>query len=172
MSPVFALEPGILPLDQGLWLGIRKEATADGGGVGLYRFDRGEWDHEGTEERPGGIIGGTVKRLSHFVLARDAVPPHVAWLSPTPERLSTGPKPLLRARVRDSESGFREDDLTFFVDGRQVPSEWDPDAGDLRYAPRSPLAAGKHTLAVEARDRAGLVTRRELTITVRATPDS
>ena len=178
VSPVFALEPGILPLDQGLWLGIRNDATAAdggavaGGAVALYRFDRGDWDHEGAEERPGGFIGGTVKRLSHFVLARDVVAPHVAWLSPTQEKLSTGPKPLLRARVRDGESGFREDDLTFFIDGRRVPSEWDQDAADLRYTPRSPLAPGKHTLAVEARDRAGLVTRRELTITVRATPDS
>jgi hypothetical protein len=167
VSPVFALEPGILPLDQGLWLGIRMEAPADSDGVGLYRFDRGDWDHEGAEVRPGGILGGTVKRLSHFVLARDVVPPHAAWLSPTAERLSTGAKPLLRARVRDGESGFREDDVTFYIDGRRVPAEWDPDAGDLRYTPRSPLAPGAHTFAVEARDRAGLVTRRELSITVK-----
>jgi Peptidase family M23 len=171
-SPVFVIEPGILPLDQGFWLGIRQNAGASGEGVALYRLDRGEWDHEGDEVRPEGIVGGTVKRLSHFVLARDVVPPHVEWLSPTAERLSTGAQPLLRARVRDSESGFREDDLTFFIDGRRVPSEWDPDAGDLRYTPRTPLAPGKHPLVVEARDRAGLTTRRELTITVRAAPDS
>jgi len=48
-----------------------------------------------------------------------------------------------------------------------VPSEWDPDAGDLRYTPRKALAPGRHELIAEAKDRAGLVTRRERTLTVR-----
>jgi hypothetical protein len=69
--------------------------------------------------------------------------------------------------VRDHGAGFREDDLTFIIDGKAVPSEWDPDAGDLRYTPRKPLTPGQHVLIAEAKDRAGLVTRRERTLTVR-----
>jgi murein DD-endopeptidase MepM/ murein hydrolase activator NlpD len=188
-SQVFRFEPATLPLDQGFWLGLRwsPAGAAAGGaaqgreGVALYRDDGEDWSYVGAEPRAEGSgtwIGADVKRLSRFALARDTAPPAVEWLSPpsavasagatgaTPGK-TTGARPLLRARVRDDQSGFREDDLTFLVDGRRVPSEWDPDTSDLRYEPRSPLAAGRHVLIVEAKDRAGLVTRRERAITVR-----
>jgi hypothetical protein len=179
---VFGFEPKSLPLDQGFWLGLRldPDSTDEGtAGIALYRYDGDEWSYVGAERRTRGSatwIGADVKRLSRFALARDTKPPSVDWISPpaavAASASGTGGKtvdarPLLRARVRDEQSGFREDDLTFYVDGRRVPSEWNPEAGDLRYEPRAPLAPGRHVLIVEAKDRAGLVTRRERAITVR-----
>jgi hypothetical protein len=180
-SPVFELEPATLPLDQGFWLGLEPAPDPDGGtkAVSLYRFDGDDWSYVGSEHKSGdgrSWIGGDVKRLSRFALARDTGPPQVEWLSPASAITAissagtspgAGARPLIRVRVRDDGAGFREDDLTFIIDGKAVPSEWDPDAGDLRYTPRKPLAPGRHVLIAEAKDRAGLVTRRERTLTVR-----
>jgi len=181
-SARFQLEPSTLPLDQGFWLGLEPNADADEGieAVSLYRYDGDEWSYVGSERRAGdgrSWIGADVKRLSQFALAKDTVPPQVEWVSPamTITAVSStgsgsapgGSRPLLRARVKDVGAGFREDDLTFLIDGRPVPSEWDPDTGDLRYTPRQPLGPGRHVLIAQAKDRAGLVTRRERTLTVR-----
>ena len=186
-SPVYELEPSTLPLDQGFWLGLEPAADADVDGtkaVSLYRFDGDDWSYVGSEHKSAdgrSWIGADVKKLSRFALARDTVPPQVEWLSPaaaitavssagsttSSAPAGSGARPLLRVRVRDAGAGFREDDLTFIIDGKAVPSEWDPDAGDLRYTPRKALAPGRHELIAEAKDRAGLVTRRERTLTVR-----
>jgi hypothetical protein len=177
-SPIFQLEPASLPQDQGLWLGLLAAPSAATEAVGLYRFDGEEWTYEGSDRRPaadGTWIGADVKRFSRFALARDIAAPVVEWREPplvvtagaATQSRTTGPRPPFRARVRDDGSGFREDDLTFIVDGKRVPTEWDPDAGEIRYEPRAPLAAGRHVLIAEAKDRAGLVTRRERAITVR-----
>ncbi|HWN81977.1 MAG TPA: hypothetical protein VNM87_07775, partial [Candidatus Udaeobacter sp.] len=182
-SRVFRVEPSTLPLDQGFWLGLVPEPEAGSEGLSLYRFDGDEWSYVGSERRAEGDrswIGSDVKRLSQFALARDTVPPAVEWVSPpaaitaissaasaTGPQTAVGARPLLRVRVRDDGAGFREDDLTFLIDGKAVPSEWDPDTGDLRYTPRKPLAPGRHVLIAQAKDRAGLVTRRERTLTVR-----
>jgi hypothetical protein len=182
-SPRFRIEPSTLPLDQGFWLGLEPTPDAEGGGtegVSLYRFDGDDWSYVGSEHRSAegeSWIGADVKRLSQFALARDTVAPTVEWVSPAMAITAIssagtgsapgGTRPLLRARVKDAGAGFREDDLTFLIDGRPVPSEWDPDTGDLRYTPRQPLAPGRHVLIAQAKDRAGLVTRRERTLTVR-----
>ena len=169
-QPRFRIEPSTLPLDQGFWLGLEPTPDPEGGGtkaVSLYRFDGDDWSYVGSElDRGEGCswIGGDVKRLSRFALAHDTAPPVVEWLSPAAAITAissagtspgAGARPLLRVRVRDDGAGFREDDLTFLIDGRPVPSEWDPDTGDLRYTPRQPLAPGRHVL-----DRAGEGSRR------------
>ncbi len=172
VSRVFRMEPADLPLDQGLWVGIRPgpggvaSAAPASEGVALYRIAGGDIDYQGAEVRDG-LIGTRVRRLATFVLARDTRPPSVQLLSPTDTVLAASGRPLLRARVRDLESGFAEDSLTFLIDGRRVPSEWNPEASDLRYRTRRPLAPGPHTIVVEATDRAGNTTRRSLNVTVR-----
>ena len=47
----------------------------------------------------------------------------------------------------------------FEVDSVRVPTEWDPEAGRLRWRPGGPPVRGKHTVAVVAADRAGNETR-------------
>jgi len=166
LSAVFRVEPVGLPLDQGVWVGAEPTPGAAGAGVALYRIDGEATNYVGAERR-GRHIGAEVKRLARFVLARDTRPPVVNILSPADSIVAAGGRPLLRARVRDLESGFREDDLTFTIDGRRVPSEWNPDASDLRYRLRAPLARGRHVITAEAVDRAGNATRRTLTLRVR-----
>jgi hypothetical protein len=176
MGPVVRVEPAGLPLDRGLWVGIRSDTTAAASmsHVGLFSLDeQNAADFEGSEQAdatavsPGSsIIGARVRRLGRFVLARDVEPPTVSFLSPTHGQVLTSRQPRIRARVRDRESGFREDDVTFLIDGRRVPTEWNPEADSMQHRPTSPLSPGRHVIVAEATDRSGLVTRREITITV------
>jgi hypothetical protein len=191
VGPFVRVEPAGLPLDRGLWVGIRLDTTAASAArVGLFRVDSaGKLSFEGAERadlssenppaRSIGIptksastmsfptIGTRVRRLGRFVLARDDAPPTLQFLSPAAGAVLTSGRPLLRARVRDRQSGFREDDVTFLIDGRRVPTEWNPEADSIQHRPRFPLARGKHVIVAEATDRAGLTTRREITVTVR-----
>ena len=176
VGPVVRVEPAGLPLDRGLWVGVRFDSAGTSESqVGLFRFgDPDGLSFEGSERAdatagsPGArVIGARVRRLGRFVLARDTEPPTLRFLSPTDGQVLTSRRPLLRARVRDRESGFREDDVTFFIDGRRVPTEWNPEADSIQHRPGSPLAPGRHLIVAEATDRSGLSTRREITITVR-----
>ncbi len=182
-GPWFRVEPRGLPLDRGVWVGFRFDSTAVGlvaaepgareaskveGGLGLYRLDSdGTLSFEGSERRDEGYIGAQVRRLGRFVLARDIEPPTVAWLWPADGSVLKSARPRFRARVRDHGSGFREDDVTFFIDDRRVPTEWDPEADVMIHRPSSPLRPGRHVIAAQATDRAGLTARREIHVTVR-----
>jgi hypothetical protein len=174
VSPVYRLEPAGLPLDRALWVGIEFESTGAAGSVpfwaehvALYHLDPDEVSFEGREQRGPSMIGASVRHLGRFLLARDHRPPVVHLLSPGDSTVVKGGRPLLRARVRDRESGFFEDDVTFLIDGRRVPTEWNPDADDMRYRPRAPLSPGSHRIIAQATDRAGLKIERAVTISVR-----
>lgn len=182
VSPWFRVEPNGLPLDRGLWVGCRFDSTegsvappAPAGRVGLYRLDDdgtlryegAEIEHRGKAETSGApTIGAQVRHLGTFVLARDIEPPVVRWTSPAGGKGLGSGRPRLRAVVRDHGSGFREDDVTFLIDGRRVPTEWDAEARIMRHRPRVALAPGRHVFAARATDRSGLTTRREITVTV------
>jgi len=171
VSRLYRVEPAGLPLDRGLWVGVRRDSAA-AGHVALYRLDTTGVHFEGAEPardgegEDGHWIGAQVRQLGGFLLARDTVPPHLRVVSPRSGAVADR-RPLLAARVRDGESGFREDDVTFFIDGRRVPTEYDPESGSMRHRPRTPLARGRHKITAQATDRAGLRAQVDVTITVR-----
>jgi hypothetical protein len=57
--------------------------------------------------------------------------------------------------VIESESGLDPRASWLEVDGARVPTEWDPEAGRLRWRPVAPLAPGAHDAVIVASDRAG-----------------
>ena len=197
VSGLYRVEPADLPLDAGLWVGVRHDSAASGH-VALYGLDTtgvhfegaeparagesGEDDGEGGgSEGEGGSargdggesgggrghwIGAPVLKLGGFLLARDTVPPHLRLEAPR-SGVVAGRRPLLAARVRDAESGLREDDVTFLIDGHRVPTEYDPESGSMRHRPRTPLAPGRHTITAQATDRAGMRAEVDAVITLR-----
>jgi hypothetical protein len=65
--------------------------------------------------------------------------------------------------VEEEGSGLAARASWLEVDGRRVPTEWDPEAGKLRWRPEDAVAPGPRRVLIVAADRAGNVARVEAT---------
>jgi hypothetical protein len=153
------VQPRDLPLRTPVRLALALAPGQAPAGVGLYRRDgpgrdwswlEAEWDSAAR------MFRGEAGRLGEFALLRDASPPVVTPLA-APPRARAGPYSTwaLTARVVDRASGVSGHESAFRVDGVRVPTEWDAEAGLLRWRPHVAPAPGRHAYTVEARDRAG-----------------
>jgi murein DD-endopeptidase MepM/ murein hydrolase activator NlpD len=99
-------------------------------------------------------------QIGRFALFRDSVAPHVTLHSP-PAHAPRTPYPswALECRAKDDGSGIDVRASYLIVDGRRRPTEWDPEAGVLRWKPLAAPARGTHRYSVIATDRAGNVAR-------------
>ena len=50
---------------------------------------------------------------------------------------------------------FHRAHQAIYLDDRRVPAEYDPEGGRLTWRPRARIAAGRHSLRIEAVDRLG-----------------
>jgi hypothetical protein len=95
-------------------------------------------------------------RLGQFALVRDQTAPEIVQRAPTgPTKGGAYSTWALTARVIDRASGVSGSASGFTVDGTRVPTEWDAEAGLLRWRPLAAPTAGRHEYSVEAVDRAG-----------------
>jgi murein DD-endopeptidase MepM/ murein hydrolase activator NlpD len=130
--------------------------------VGLYRLDSGGWQWIGADrDSAAGAVGGNSWRLGRFGLFRDAVPPRVTLMKPPARTARARPysRWAVEALVKEDGSGIDPRSSWFEVDGRRVPTEWDPEAGRLRWRPARPPERGKHAVVIIATDRSGNQTR-------------
>jgi hypothetical protein len=61
----------------------------------------------------------------------------------------------LEATLDEDGSGMSGARVVVEVDGHRWPTEWDPEAGCLRWRPAAPPASGGHHARIAAADRAG-----------------
>ncbi len=61
--------------------------------------------------------------------------------------------------MKEDGSGIDARSSWLKVDGRRVPTEWDPEAGRLRWRPARLPKRGKHAVLIIATDRSGNQTR-------------
>jgi len=129
--------------------------------VGLYRLDSGGWTWIGEDRTIAGTVAGNSWRLGRFALFRDIVGPRVTLLKPPARNAAAGPynRWAVEATVTEHGSGVDTRASWFEVDGRRVPTEWDPEAGRLRWRPARPPGRGKHSVLIVATDRSGNQTR-------------
>ncbi len=142
-------------------------------GVGLFRRPpAGSWDFvRASWDSAAHTLSAETSTLGEFALLRDLAPPVVRTAKP-PRRVPAGayprwqlvahgayPRWQLVAQVSDALSGIDARQTRFVVDGKPVPSEWDPEERQLRWRPLAPPGKGRHLYEVVATDRAGLVTR-------------
>jgi hypothetical protein len=109
-----------------------------------------------------GMAWADATHLGQFAVVRDEAAPRVD--APSASRVPpAGPYPAweLTAAVSDSLSGVDARASALVVDGVRVPTEWDAEAGVLRWRPLVPPTPGEHRARVEAVDRAGNATVRE-----------
>ena len=106
-----------------------------------------------------GYFAGLIERMARGgaeVAAISAITPHICIREL--EKISRLPLVDIIQEVgaEIAARGYRRVALfgtRFVVDGRPVASEWDPEAGTLRWRPRARPAAGTHHVEVEARDK-------------------
>jgi len=153
------VQPGRLPLAKAAPVALTLPSGAAPAGVGLYRRQPGgDWDFvRSTYDSTARALRGETPSLGEFALLRDVTPPAVRLLAPA--RKAPGgayPRWQLVASVSDALSGIEASKSHFLVDGRVVPSEWDPEERQLRWRPARVPAPGRHTYEVRVTDRAGL----------------
>jgi len=130
--------------------------------VALYRLDSGGWQWIGADrDSIAGAVAGNSSKLGRFGLFRDIVGPRVTLLRPPARTASAHPysRWAVEAKVTEDGSGIDTRASWFEVDGRRVPTEWDPEAGRLRWRPAQPPKRGKHAVVIIATDRSGNQTR-------------
>ncbi|TMQ56564.1 MAG: hypothetical protein E6K76_12430 [Candidatus Eisenbacteria bacterium] len=101
--------------------------------------------------------------LGRFALFRDEVGPRVALLKSSARAVRAGPysRWAVEASVVEKGSGVDARASWMEVDGVRVPTEWDPEAGRLRWRPARPPGRGTHAVLIVAADHAGNTTRAE-----------
>jgi hypothetical protein len=155
-----AFGPLLVPLRKPFRVGLVTSASDASARVAIYHDDGSGWSWLRTE-RDGGRLWAETRRLGSFAVFADSVPPRITPLAAprrAPRRVY--PRWALEARVADGGSGIDARASYFEVEGRRVPSEWDPEAGVLRWRPRVAPSKGTHAYRVVATDRAGNLTRR------------
>ncbi|HKQ58152.1 MAG TPA: M23 family metallopeptidase [Candidatus Eisenbacteria bacterium] len=167
-SEVLELLPVTLPLRAALRVETRPHRPA-GSAPGLFHDDGSGWDWMSAPiDSNSGRRTGETRHLGRFALFSDTLAPRVTPLAAR-RRAVPGAyqRWALEASVREQGSGVDARASFFVVDGRRVPSEWDPEKSMLRWRPQRVPAKGPHRYAVTVTDRAGNVRRTQGSFTMR-----
>ncbi|HYR68385.1 MAG TPA: M23 family metallopeptidase [Candidatus Dormibacteraeota bacterium] len=156
------VEPSRHPLRVPARVSIAAPSGTSRDRIGLYRLDSGGWQWIGADrDSAPGAVAGNSWRLGRFALFRDVVAPRVTLIKPPARTARARPysRWAVEASVVEDGSGIDARSSWFEVDGRRVPTEWDPEAGRLRWRPARPPERGEHALLIVATDRSGNETR-------------
>lgn len=173
LTPILVLEPSWWPLMRPLEILFERagqppgrDSTEPGDGWGLYRCDSGgRWRYEGAVSDAGGW-GGRADRLGCFAILRDGLAPEARDPEPAEGRRLDRAPTELRARIRETGSGFDPQQADIILDGRSLITEFDVDQEILIARPDDPLGPGDHSWEVHIRDRAGNMSIQGFTFTV------
>ena len=162
LGAALQVEPSRHPLRHPARVRIAAPPGASLDRVGLYRLDPGGWQWIGADrDSVAGTLTAESRSLGRFALFHDGVAPRVTLRKPPPPPARAGPysRWAIEASVVEQGSGIDARVSWFEVDGVRVPTEWDPEAGRLRWRPARPPVRGTHAVVVVATDRAGNETR-------------
>jgi hypothetical protein len=162
-SAAIAVGPSHTPLRHPATVALPLAPHESPVGVDLYRRDddgglRGlhaKWDDSSH------VFRAETSELGAFVLMHDGRAPSIRLL-PAARRVPPGPYPRweLKARITEAGSGVDPSESYFEIDGARVPSEWDPEARQLRWRPLQVPSPGAHQVRVRAADFAGNASER------------
>ncbi|HEY6572440.1 MAG TPA: M23 family metallopeptidase, partial [Candidatus Eisenbacteria bacterium] len=139
LTPVgraWQVEPSALPLRRSARIAMVAPDSAPQERVGLYRLDSNRWQWVGARlDSVTRAVSGESRRLGRFALFRDETGPKVALLQPAAPKSNRGPysRWSVEASVTDAGSGVDAGRSYLEIDGRKAPTEWDPEAGRLRW---------------------------------------
>ncbi len=170
LGDAWRVEPERLPLQRSVVLSVPPAPPGTSRrGVGLYRRSEGEWQWiGGADDSSARAFSATTRQLGAFALFRDSRAPRVArWTVAGDTSALPYSRWALEATLEEEGSGISARDSWIEVDGRRVPTEWDPEAGCLRWRPAAAPSSGDHRARIVAADRAGNVTSHAAEFSVR-----
>jgi len=130
---------------------------------GVCRLGADGWEWLGGTFENGSYRAET-RRLGWFALFSDTLAPRIGAPASAGSRGGPYPRWAIEASLDEHGSGVDARASWIEFDGRRVPSEWDTEAGVLRWRPAARPDAGGHGIEVVAADRAGNARRRRATL--------
>lgn len=128
----------------------------------IYALDKNNGLHfnGGRYDSLSGFITLRTKSLGRYIIAADTVAPELKIISPRSGRHYKH-FPAIRFKVDDAVSGIGiPENITVYLDGRFIISEWDPERKLVTARPDYRPARGRHLLRIIVQDQSG--NRREV----------
>jgi hypothetical protein len=125
--------------------------------LGLYRFGDDGWEWAGARvDSVTHRVDVDLRRFGRYSLFHDETAPRASLKEP-PRRAPKGEYPTwaIEAAVTEHGSGLDPRASHLELDGKAVPTEWDPEAQVLRFRPAKMPSKGSHEAAAVVVDRAG-----------------
>jgi murein DD-endopeptidase MepM/ murein hydrolase activator NlpD len=160
LGDAWRVEPEELPLARAVTVSVPVPPGTTLRGVGLYRRSGGAWQWLGAaDDSTARALSATTRQLGAFALFRDTRAPRASRFTVARDSSALPySRWALEATLDENGSGVSARDSWIEVDGHRLPTEWDPEAGCLRWRPATPPASGGHHARIVAADHAGNVT--------------
>jgi hypothetical protein len=101
-------------------------------------------------------VSGTTNGGGSFSIAQDLNPPQIGYVSISPGRYFSNPRPKISFTLKDDLSGIADDrSIEVYIGKEWMIPEFDPEQSLCTIQPLSNLPDGEHRLSVKVRDRAG-----------------
>jgi len=166
LGHTFNLYPNDVPLDAPITLSLPLPKSLEHPERALiYRrdLDKKKWVRQDSDGKAGRVSAVT-RQLGVYALLEDARPPTLELLHLANGQTMNSLRPAIRAHAIDLGSGIDAFRATY--NGKWLLVEYDPEQDLLNWERDEDLPAGAGTLAIEVRDHAGNVTRREVALTL------
>lgn len=149
------LAPADLPFRRSLTVVLPVGEGEAAQGLGVYRRGGSTWDGVGGTPAEANALSAVSSDAGDFAVMRDTLAPWARVHAPVAAQRSPYSRWQLVAGVTERGSGVDASASAFEVDGVRVPTEWDPEAKQLRWRPLVRPAAGTHHYVLRVVDRAG-----------------
>ena len=160
ISEVYDFRPAGCPLEKKGSIRIQYPAEVkDVKKLGIYWWDsiKQRWyfmdDRIDTKTRS---LSADIIYPSFYAILQDTLHPVISDLRPEHGATVSAKKIAeLSALIKDTGKGVDENSIVMLLDGKPVDGEYDPDRNKFSASLTKTLSAGKHTLIVQASDKAG-----------------
>jgi hypothetical protein len=161
LSPAHRLLPETMPLRKPVTVMLRHLRLEGEKHYGLCVSGGEDWGWmQAVFDSVHGTARAETRQLGWYAVLADTVAPRIG--APVTAGVRGGPYPrwAIEASLEERGSGVDARASWIEFDGVRRPSEWDPEAGVLRWRPAARPAAGTHRIEAVATDKAGNLRRR------------
>ncbi|GAK55995.1 peptidase family M23 [Candidatus Vecturithrix granuli] len=160
VSEVYDFRPAGCPLEKKGSIRIQYPAEVkDVKKLGIYWWDaiKQRWYFmDDRVEAKTRNLSADIIYPSIYAILQDTLYPVISDLRPEHNAtVSAKAMTELSAIIHDVGKGVDENSIVMSLDGRPVAGEYDPDRDKFSFSLTKSLSAGKHTLTVQAKDKAG-----------------